>query len=207
MNGFDHKQVGWGRVAHDLNDIVLCDDETIRVVYQGDISPAKYVRAAVPVPIGKISGFVLINATICFNSQTDPHHPSNYTHAGLDVRFRPHDKKFKGTNQVHPNSVPFFGASMFGATEVELRRSSWKWETCFHSFKQMQGQSLQNPCFDIHYNSRLEGQNFTPNQKLHYALIVTVNAKRMANFYDQIVRKYATVLEPLRPIVEVPIQI
>ena len=145
-------------MARDLNDIVLCEDETIRVVYQGDISPAKYVRALIPVPVGKISGLVLIKATICYKSQTDPHHPSNYTQAGLDVSFRPHGQKFKSTSQVHPNTKPFFESSMFGATEVELRRNSWKWETCFHSSKQMRGQSLQNSCFELHYNSRLEGQ-------------------------------------------------
>ena len=207
VNECDHKQVGWGRVARDLNDIVLCDDETIRVVYQGEISPTKYVRAMIPVPDGKISGLVLIKATICYKSQTDPHHPSNYTQAGLDISFRPHDKKFKSTSQVHPNTKSFFGSSILGATEFRLRRNSWKWENCFHSSKQMQGQSLRNPCFDIHYNSRLEGQNYAPNQKLPYALVVTVQAKSMTNFYDQIVRKYATILEPLRPMVEVPVQI
>ena len=108
VNECDHKQVGWGRVARDLNDIVLCDDETIRVVYQGEISPAKYVRAVISVPVGKISGLVLIKATICYKSQTDPHHPSNYTQAGLDISFCPHDQKFKSTSQVHSNSKPFF---------------------------------------------------------------------------------------------------
>ena len=207
VNECDHKQVGWGRVARDLNDIVLCDDEMVRVVYQGEISPAKYVRAMIPVPDGKISGLVLIEATICYKSQTDPHHPSNYTQAGLEITFRPHDKNFKNSKQMHANSKPFFGSSMLGATEVGLRRDSWKWENCFRSSKRMQGQSLQNPCFDIHYNSRLEGQNYAPNQNLPYALVVTVRAKSMADFYDQIVRKYTAILEPLRPMVEVPIQI
>ena len=207
VNECDHKQVGWGRVARDLNDIVLCDDETIRVVYQGEISPTNYVRAMIPVPDGKISGLVLIKATICYKSQTDPHHPSNYTQAGLEITFRPHDKNFKNPKQMHANSKPFFGSSMLGATEVGLRRDSWKWENCFRSSKRMQGQSLQNPCFDIHYNSRLEGQNYAPNQNLPYALVVTVRAKSMVDFYDQIVRKYTAILEPLRPMVEVPIQI
>ena len=37
----NHKEIGWGRVARSLDDIVLCDDDTVRVVYQGEISPAK----------------------------------------------------------------------------------------------------------------------------------------------------------------------
>ena len=53
---YDHKEIGWGQVARNLNDIVLCDDDTVRVVYQGEISPAKYVRAAIPVPTGPLQG-------------------------------------------------------------------------------------------------------------------------------------------------------
>ena len=40
-NGQPYTEVGWGRVARTLNDVVLCDDDTIRIVYQGDISPSK----------------------------------------------------------------------------------------------------------------------------------------------------------------------
>ncbi|TIT05235.1 MAG: peptidase S8 and S53, subtilisin, kexin, sedolisin, partial [Mesorhizobium sp.] len=77
---------------------------------------------------------------------------------------------------------------------------------CLHARRAFRGASLRNPCFDIHYNSRLEGRNFTPAEKLPYALAVTVRAKGIADFYDQVVRKYATQLEPLRPVVEIPIR-
>jgi len=70
----------------------------------------------------------------------------------------------------------------------------------------MQGRSLSNPVFDIHYNARLEGRNFAPGQKLPYALVVSVKAKGVADLYNQIVRKYAARLEPLRPVLEVPVR-
>lgn len=202
----DVKEVGWGRVARSLNDIVLCNDDTVRVVYQGDISPAKYLRAAIPLPAGLIEGMVSINATLCYKTQTDPHHPGNYTRAGLEVTFRPHDGKFKNDKQVHPNTKSFFGTCDTGATEEELRRDAWKWENCLHSSRRLQGSSLRNPCFDIHYNSRLEGRNFAPDEKLAYALVVTVTAKNIVDFYDQIVRKYENIIEPLRPSLEIPLK-
>ena len=46
----DACEIGWGRCAQDLSEIVLCADDEVRVVYQGEISPAKYVRASIPVP-------------------------------------------------------------------------------------------------------------------------------------------------------------
>ncbi len=207
----DFREVGWGRVARILDDVVLCDDDTVRVVYQGEISPAKSIRALIPVPSGPIPGFVTISSTICFQPQTDPHHPGNYTRAGLELTFRPHDRKFLRNNkdvnrQLHPDSARFFGSRPPGATEYELRRDAWKWETCLHGSSRKRGSSLRNPCFDIHYNARLESRNFTPEDKLGYAMVVTVRASGVTDLYNQTVRQYAARLEPLRPIAEIPIR-
>jgi hypothetical protein len=69
------------------------------------------------------------------------------------------------------------------------------------------GSSLDNPAFDIHYNSRMEGHNHNPGQQLRYAMVITVKASREANLYDQVVRRYATQLEPLRPVIDIPIRL
>lgn len=202
----DHKEIGWGRVARNLDDVILCDDDTVRVVYQGEISPAKYIRAAIPVPSEQMNGMVSIKATLCYKTQTDPHHPGNYTRAGLEVTFRPNDTKYSRDKQVHPDSDGFFGSALPGATEDDLRRDAWKWENCLHAVKRKRGSSLINPCFDIHYNARLEGRNFAPPENLSYAMVVSVQAKGVADLYDQVVRQYATQIEPLRPVLEVPIR-
>lgn len=201
----DMREVGWGRAAQELDDIVLCADDEVRIVYQGEISPAKYIRAAIPVPSSDIVGMVTLNATICYKSNTDPHHPSNYTRAGLEVTFRPHDERFSRDGQVHPDTKSFFGSSPSGVAEDELRRDAMKWENCLYATKRMRGASLRNPVFDIHYNSRLEGRNYSGAPKLPYALVVSVHAKGVADLYDQVVRRYATQLEPLRPILGIPL--
>ncbi|MCY4226559.1 MAG: S8 family peptidase [Gammaproteobacteria bacterium] len=203
---YDHKEIGWGRVARNLNDIILCDDDTVRIVYQGEISPTKYMRTAIPVPRSSLQGIISIKATICYKSETDPHHPGNYTRAGLEVTFRPHDGKFSRKNQIHPNSARFFGSSLPGTTEEDLRRDAWKWENCLHAEVRKQGSSLQNPCFDIHYNSRSESRNFSPSEKLKYSMIITVQAKSTLDLYNRVVRRYATQIEPLRPILSIPIR-
>ena len=68
------------------------------------------------------------------------------------------------------------------------------------------GSSLRNPCFDIHYNARLECRNFAPDKRLPYAMVISVHAINIADLCDQVVRKYATQLEPLRPTVEIPLR-
>ncbi len=203
---FDRREVGWGRVARNLDDIVLCDDDTVRVVFQGEISPAKYIRAPIPVPNAPLTGNVSIKATVCYKSQTDPHHPGNYTRAGLELTFRPHDEKYSRDAQIHPDSASFFGSSTPGATEEELRRDAWKWENCLHANVTKRATSLSNPCFDIHYNARIEGRDFSPAEKLRYAMVVTIRAKHVTDLYNQVVRDYATRIEPLRPVLEIPLR-
>jgi len=199
------EEVGRGRVARSLEEIVLCDDDTVRVVYQGEITPARYIRAPIPVPSGIIPGKVAITATLCYPTGVDPHHPGNYTRAGLEPTFRPHDQKRKDPKQVHPDSKSFFGKTQSGLMEDELRRDAWKWENCLHTSVTFMGKSLRNPVLDIHYNARQAGRNFSPKDPLPYALVVSVHAKHLGDLYDKVVRKYARQLEALRPVVEIPV--
>ena len=201
------EEVGRGWVSRSLQDIVLCDDDTIRVVYQGTISPSRYIRAPIPVPFETMAGKVTICATLCFVTEVDPHHSSNYTRAGLEVTFRPHDQRRKKSDQFHANSKSFFGRAQKGLIEGDLRRDAWKWENCLHGEISYIGRSLQNPVFDIHYNSRMESRNYSPENDLSYALVVSVKAKQMSDLYDTIVRKYQTQIEPLRPVVDIPLTV
>lgn len=199
------EDVGRGRVARSVQDIVLCDDDTVRVVYQGKIAPTRYIRAPIPLPSGAIPGKVTITATLCYPTGVDPHHPGNYTRAGLEPTFRPHDQKRKDPKQAHTDSKSFFGKTQSGLMEDELRRDAWKWENCLHTRVTFMGKTLRNPVLDIHYNSRQAGQNFAPKEELPYALVVSVHAKHLGDLYDKVVRKYAKQLEALRPVIEIPV--
>jgi hypothetical protein len=201
------EDVGRGRVARSVQDIVLCDDDTIRVVYQGEIAPARYIRAPIPVPSVTIPGKVTITATLCYPTGVDPHHPGNYTRAGLEPTFRPHDQKRGNPKQVYADSKTFFGKTQGGLMEDELRRDAWKWENCLHTSVTLMGKSLRNPVLDIHYNARLGGKNFAPKEKLPYALVISVHAKQLSDLYDRIIRKYAGQLEALRPVIEIPVTV
>jgi hypothetical protein len=201
-------EVGRGRVARDLEAIVLCNDETARLVYQGEISPAKFIRAPIPLPAEPLEGMVKLTATLCYTTAVDPHHPGNYTRAGLQPTFRPHsDKRKDPDKQVHADSKGFFGKAEKGLTEEELRRDTLKWENTLHASKGFQAGSLKDPVFDIHYNSRREGQNHNPGVTLRYALVISLTAPKVADLYDRIVRRYASQIEPLRPVIDIPVRL
>jgi len=202
-----HAEVGWGRLVQHLDEIVICPDNTVRVVYQGTVSPSKYIRAPIPVPNEPFDGMVKIKVTLCFATDVDPHHPGNYTRAGLEVFFRPNKDVFHDDDAAHAATKSFFGKNRPRVTEVELRRDAWKWENCLHAENNYRGRSLDSPVFDIHYNARAEGHNATDSAELKYALIVSVKAKRIADLYDRIASRYRGQLEVLVPVVEIPIRI
>lgn len=204
---YHYREVGRGRCPSKLDDIVLCEDDSIRVVYQGSISPGKYIRAPIPLPEEILTGRVIVTATLCYITHVDPHHPGNYTRAGLETTFRPNSERFSRPEQLHPDGAQFFGKTQKAMTEEELRRDAWKWENTLHASVNFLGKSLVKPAFDIHYNSRMEGYNHNPRRKLDYALVISVKAKNEANLYDRVVRRFSHQLEPIKPIVDIPLKI
>ena len=70
----------------------------------------------------------------------------------------------------------------------------------------MFGSSVSNPSFDIHYNARESGGRADNPQDIKYAMIVSVQALKVADLYDRVVRRYRTTLEALRPIIEISIR-
>jgi len=206
-NGMPVVEVGRGRLAGELDNILLCAGNTIRVVYQDKISPARAVRAPIPLPSGLITGKVTVTATLCYATPVDAHHPGTYTRATLKPIFRPHAERRKKPEQIHANSQSFFGKTYHGQTEGSLRSDAGKWEPCQHDSHVFYGSSLLRPVFDIHYMARQEGHDSRPDDPMPYALVVSVCAPSVTDLYDQVVRQYGGRLEPLQPVIETPIQV
>jgi hypothetical protein len=201
----DKDEVGWGKVPEDLMKVITCPAGVARVVYQGELKPGKYLRALLPLPAGGLTGKIRLTATFCYASPTDPQDAAAYTRAGLEIVFRPSDKKIK-VGKANADTKGFFDMKKY-ATEQERRSDLGKWETVLHGAKHMRGSSLDNPVFDIHYNAREAGGRATGADKIRYALIITVEAPKHADLYNEILRAYATTLVPIQPQVSLPIRV
>jgi hypothetical protein len=199
-------EIGRGRLARTLEALAVCGDDEVRVVYQGEIGPGKFIRAQVPLPASPLDGMVTLTATLCFTSPIDPHHPGNYTQAGIEATFRPREDRRTSDEQVHADTKSFFGPARKGLTEEELRRDAWKWENIHHAVRRMRGSGLIAPVFDLHYNAREGGHSLSGKDPLRYALVLTLKAPRVADLYDRVRRRYATLLEPLLPVIEIPVR-
>ena len=201
----DKNEVGWGKVPEDLMRVITCPTGVARVVYQGELKPGKYLRAALPIPVGGLTGNIKLKATFCYASPTDPQDSACYTRAGLDIVFRPSDKKIKA-GKSNADTKGFFSSKQF-ATEAELRSDLGKWETVLHNSKSMRGTSLCNPAFDIHYNAREAGEPTKAAEKIRYALIITVEAPKHADLFNDILRAYAKSLVQIQPRIALPIRL
>ncbi|WP_257249771.1 S8 family peptidase [Burkholderia cepacia] len=201
----DKTEVGWGKVPEDLMEVITCPAGVARVVYQGELKPGKYLRATLPLPAGGLQGNIRLKATFCYASPTDPQDAVAYTRAGLEVVFRPCDKKIK-EGKTNADTKGFFDMKKY-ATEEERRSDMGKWETVLHGNKSMRGSSLDNPVFDIHYNAREAGGPTTSADKIRYALIITVEAPKHADLYNEILRAYAKMLVPIQPKVTLPVRL
>lgn len=204
----DKTEVGWGRVAREIENVVTVKDHVVRVVFQGKLTASRYVRIPIPVPNTAILGKVKISATLCYATEVDPKHSSNYTKSGLEVTFRPHRDKRKDPAQVNPDTAPFFDKSASYVSEEVLRKDAHKWENCLNKEKTFKdGAKLKEPSFDIHFNARKEGHDDKSDREINYALIITMEAPEVKDLYNKVVRRYATQLEALRPIIDIPVRI
>jgi hypothetical protein len=122
------------------------------------------------------------------------------------VRFRPHDRKRKDAKQLHADSSHFFQAKDVFVEETDLRADAHRWETTLHKARSMRASGLRNPVFDVHYNARIGGRNAKSADKIPYALVITVASKNTGDLYNKILQRYPTILEPLKPVIEIPIR-
>lgn len=201
-SGRDRREVGWGRVPVDYEDLVTSGDGVARVVYQGVVSPGKYIRARVPTPKSGLTGRVRLTATFCFATPVDVQAPDVYTRAGLEVRFRPNSHAVK-TGSKTPSSRGFFSPASF-ADESRLRTDDGKWETVLHATAGMLGRTFDDPVFDIHYNARDEGGQSTATEPLRYALVMTLEAPRHVDLYSELLEAFPVLIR-LEPTVTVSV--
>lgn len=199
----NHEQidVGWGKLPDDIASLITSPDGVARIIFEGELKPGKYLRAPVPLPTVSLKGMVTIGATFCFASAIDPQAPDAYTRAGLQVTFRRDINNIKDGAGQAPTST-FFSPKAF-ATENNLRSDNGKWETVLNAKETMQGRTLVEPAFDIHYVARSESAQSDLKDSMRYALVVDIVAPKHLDLFESILDAYPGLLVELQPQVNI----
>ncbi|KDA92874.1 S8 family peptidase [Pantoea agglomerans] len=198
-NPLDHEkgEVGWGKVPDDLGQIIESPAGTARILYQGELSPGKYLRVPLPIPEDGITGNVKIRATCCFSSPVDPQDTSMYTRAGVEITFRP-----------DPEKTQSFFKQKSVATEAELRADAGKWESVLSANINKRGNCLIAPSFEIHYMARAGGDQIDGAKaaSIRYAFVVSLEAPKNPEIFTGILQSDARLIE-IQPRIAVPIPV
>ncbi|MFC6628625.1 S8 family peptidase [Acinetobacter beijerinckii] len=204
-NGHNQDLVGWGKIENNISKIIQCEDGEARILYQGYLEPGKYLKANIPLPETVKDGIVEITASLCFACDVDSEHSSAYTQSGLEITFRPHTDKFNKAGTAI-ETAPFF--SNGGASnELERRLKEHKWETVLHKKKNKQASSLKNPFFEIHHIARENATLPKKPKAIPYAMVITVKSRKNMNLYNDILQTYVNRLSPLKPKVDISINL
>ena len=204
LAGLKPFEAGWGLLSNELDELLVCPNGIVHVLYQGLLNPKTCLRAPIPFPAEEIPGDVELSATICYATDIDPQDPIHYTQSGLNVVFRP-DKTTIPEKRKTPLTETFF-AYQEGMTEAELRKDAHKWETTMRAKTTILGSDLKDPCLDIHFIPRKNGMDTLLAKPIPYAMVISVKAPKLAELYNQIWNKYQFVLKELKPIIDLPIR-
>lgn len=193
-----------GRVSHNISDLVTCKDGEAHIIYQMKMPESGAVRLHLPVPDG-LSGDLEIKATFCFFCDVDPEDAINYTRGGLEIQFRPHEKKFDfsekdGTviQRKKQKTQSFYQSKDFYSPEYLLRKDAHKWETVLSKKITKRATSLYNPVFDVTYINRIHGHTDSKRPKIKFSLVVTLKNKER-DLYNKVLLSSQNRLEPLKP--------
>lgn len=202
---FHQDLVGWGKIENDISKIIQCEDGEARILYQGYLEPGKFLKANIPLPESVNKGTVDITATLCFACDVDAEHASAYTQSGLEITFRPHIDKLNEAGTAIATDTFFSNGG--ARNELERRLREQKWETVLHKKKNKRATSLKNPFFEIHHIARESGGLAKKPKSIPYAMVITVRAKQYTNLYNDILQTYVNRLSPLKPKVDISINL
>lgn len=194
-NGWELREVGWGRMPSTPEEIIECLDDEAIIVYQGDLHPSQHLRIPIPLPNDIDCTWVHLKATFCFHTITDPEHPLHYTRGGLDITFRPNEEKKKTTEQGHSDTKTFFSDKNLYPTEEELRADAYKWETCVTREARFKATTLKSPSFDVKYHNREQAGTTPQNsdrEPIPYSLILSIRAEGDGSIYNKVLQQNRT---------------
>lgn len=206
-NRNNHKlsEVGWGKAELEPIDLITSDDCEATVLYQGELVVGEHLRIPIPLQNISLKGKVSIKATLVISPQVDIEFPGAYTRHGVEVVFRPNDtcfniNKVSGKKSEHPKSCTFFtNSEMFKGVGFKGRDEENKWEPVLKHEQKFDSEKLSNSMFDVYYHYRERARIVKDQKPIPYALAITVRAEEVVDLYNQVIRKYASILTPYRP--------
>jgi hypothetical protein len=216
--------IGYGRFPENYAAALECLPNEITVLYQDTIKRGQVSAYYLPAP-DNISEYEWVELiwTICYMSPVDPSSAADYTEAGLDITFRPHEnthhlydaasKESLGEVDVVKQKSSFekdYQAGKVFLSELPVADSGWrrrraegeqraagKWETLVKASVRRRGPLLFKPRIDVEYLARRAGLliNAETAAPLELTILVTLRAPDSVDLYEAARAAYPVLVE------------
>ncbi len=212
--------LGHGCIVESIDDVLLCEEHTVTVVFQGDILPSRIVQLPIPWPSTvTIPGKVQITWTVAALAPVDPLHPGDYTCCCLEETFYPQANRYEfrppKDAQGKPRRLdmeidaevingllasgwkkaewPLSESGNEYRDEEQRRKLDCKWESIVRRTKSKFANKILSPFMTLH----AIGRNGAGG-RFDYAVVVTLRADRFGgDLYSEIRTQYPA-LAPIR---------
>lgn len=227
-DGAPDNLLGHGCILPNIDEMLLCEERSVTVVFQGDILPTRIVKLPIPWPNGvAIPGKVQVTWTVGALTPIDPNHPGDYTCCCLEDTFYPHGQRFTYSPAVGEKGSPKrlhvvddaaaisallsqrWRKSSFPVTESgneyqdeANRRLDCKWEPLVRRSVSKQAKNVHEPFLTLH----AIGRNGA-HERFDYVVAVTLRAEKFTgDLYSKIRQQYPA-LAPIRLRTEAEIRV
>ena len=210
---------GHGCMAETIDDVLLCDERSVTVVFQGGILPTKMAKLPIPWPSKVVMpGKIQIHWTVAALAPVDSMHPNDYTSCCLEETFYPHAQKYTFRPPKGNSAKPKVLHLIDNATEVEsLLNKGWKqagwpetdsgnvyldehdrkldckWESIVRRNKSKLSKSVSSPLMTLH----AIGRN-AAHERFDYVVLVTLKAPSFTGDLYTEIRQEFPALAPIR---------
>jgi hypothetical protein len=213
---------GHGRFQDDYRDVWTSADNEVTVIYEDQLERDQMVALPLPVPDSVLDGMnVAVRWTLAFSSAVDPTDSVDYTRAGVDMQFRPHERRYTFTmsdgstlgpfdtqeqadrvqDALRRGGRPSFHPATRSPGDARLReaerRDEGKWETVVQLTHSMRGTGLFRPRVDLSFLARDSGllvrESVPP---LDYTVVASVRGRPGTDLYGAVRTAYP-VLAPV----------
>jgi hypothetical protein len=221
--------LGHGCIASGIDEVLMCEGNSVTVVFQDDILPSGIVRLPIPLPKNVlVPGKAQILWTVAGLPPINPNHPSDYTSCCLEDTFYPHSRRFKFAPPQGAAGPPKtlhmdqqaetirdllsagWKQSAFPAPESgnnyrhekDLRALDCKWEPLVRRRSSKMAAGLHDPFLTLH----AIGRNGATS-RFDYVVVVTIRTPKFQGDLYTEVRKHYPALTPIRVRTEAEIRV
>jgi hypothetical protein len=235
--GHDARDIGHGRLRETYQAIWDCGPNSVTLLYDVEMQKGRLLALPLPVPLGvRPDAEIRVVFTVCYSSAVQAQHAADYTRAGLDITFRPHDQIFtvSDVSTTPPRRIRTFHleedrdalAELARTRQVKLsahpvaksgwRRSRWegdqrdagKWDTLVRADWRFAARELRGSRLDLQYYAR-DGVRLMDRDTpaLPLTVLVTVEGPADVPIYDLVQQQLQALVPLVQPGTDLPIRV